>query len=89
MQAVKDANRMVPSITFSRVRRFAWPVFAVSCDGAAVGFVAQLPEGAWMAYLQTGPLTGRFPSRAVAAEALARSYVPVQEYRGRQKHATS
>lgn len=87
--AAKGSSSMAPSIKFSRVRRFAWPVFAVSCDGAAVGFVAELPEGEWMAYLQTGPLAGRFATRAAAAEALTSSYVPLQEYRGRQEHATS
>lgn len=80
---------MAPSIKCSRVRRFAWPVFAVSCDGTAVGFVSELPDGEWIAYLQSGPLAGRFASRAAAAEALTRSYIPAPEYLARRKHATS
>jgi hypothetical protein len=80
---------MAPSIKFSRVRRFAWPVYSVTYGGAAAGFVAELPDGAWMAYLQTGPLAGRFASRAAAAEALTTAFVPVREYLGQQNHATS
>ncbi|HLZ70230.1 MAG TPA: hypothetical protein VKV26_10030 [Dehalococcoidia bacterium] len=62
---------MAAALKFSRVRRFAWPVFAVSRGGETVGFVAQLPDGCWMAYRQAGTLADRFASRELAAEALA------------------
>ncbi|HZQ34453.1 MAG TPA: hypothetical protein VFD32_00870 [Dehalococcoidia bacterium] len=73
---------------FSRVRRFAWPVFTVSWHGEAVGFVSQLPTGDWIAYRQTGPLAGSFASRTAAAEALTASLQPLPEGRPRPGTAT-
>ncbi len=79
---------MVGAVKFSRVRRFSWPVFAVRWNGDVVGFVSQLPEGEWIAYRQSGPLSGSFPSRNAAADALTASLQPVPEGRPHPGAAT-